>query len=277
MDDPSILFASLEQKYGLPSGYLTRTYQLESGGGQNLYNDKSGAAGPFQFMPATAKQYGLTNPYDLTASAHAAARLASDNGAVLQKGGISDPTGAQLYLAHQQGATGALNLINAGDKSASGVVGDKAVAWNGGKDGVTGSGFASQIMGKYGPDAVGASPSTGLLGGDQFNAAPSPVSFPQPGANGLLAQGATMPANVPMGPQGGLNTAPSAYPSFTNQPNQDVAGNVAEGNALQDPSKINGLLGLQMLAAGQAHPAQTPSMPFLQVHRPQRQQYGLLG
>lgn len=147
--NPEELFASIEQKYGLPSGYLGRTYQIESGGGRNLFNPASRAAGPFQFIPSTAKAYGLSDPYDLQASADAAARLAAANRADLQRAGIENPSAAQLYLAHQQGAGGAAKLLSGGENLATSIVGKRAVLLNAGKEGMSGPAFAQQIMSKY--------------------------------------------------------------------------------------------------------------------------------
>lgn len=143
------LFGDLERQYGLPAGYLARTYQIESGSGANLYNPLSKAAGGFQFIPSTAKQYGLKDPYDLAQSADAAARLAADNRAALQKAGIENPSAAQLYLAHQQGASGANKLLGGGDTKATDIVGEKAVLWNAGKASMTGPEFAERIMTKF--------------------------------------------------------------------------------------------------------------------------------
>lgn len=67
------LFASLEQKYGLPPGILDRYWSVESARGTNMLS-KAGAMGHFQFMPSTAQEFGLKNPYDLAESADAAAR-----------------------------------------------------------------------------------------------------------------------------------------------------------------------------------------------------------
>lgn len=67
----------LEQKYGLPSGLLDRVWNAESGRGKNM-NSAAGAQGHFQFMPGTAAQYGLKNPYDFDESSDAAARMYRD-------------------------------------------------------------------------------------------------------------------------------------------------------------------------------------------------------
>lgn len=68
-------FSSLESKYGLPSGLLDSVYSAESSRGKHLVSPK-GALGPFQFMPATAAQYGLTGSdvNDTSKAADAAAR-----------------------------------------------------------------------------------------------------------------------------------------------------------------------------------------------------------
>jgi hypothetical protein len=143
------IMANLERKYNLPSGYLARTRQIESAGGRKTYNADSGAAGDFQFIPRTAKEYGLKDPYNFEASADAAARLAVNNRKVLARSGIENPSAAQLYLAHQQGAGGATKLLAAGDRPATSVVGKDAVLWNAGNESVTGPGFAQQIMAKF--------------------------------------------------------------------------------------------------------------------------------
>lgn len=70
------LLALLEEKYQLPSGLLPAVMQTESGGNVNAVSPK-GAEGAFQFMPATAKQYGV-NTRDLASSAEGAAKMYAD-------------------------------------------------------------------------------------------------------------------------------------------------------------------------------------------------------
>jgi len=74
---PKANFSALEQQYGLPSGILDATYTVESSRGANV-DSTAGAQGPFQLMPATAKQYGVKNAYDLNESATAAAKIYRD-------------------------------------------------------------------------------------------------------------------------------------------------------------------------------------------------------
>jgi len=70
-------FAKLEQKYGLPAGLLDRIWQRESNRGQDMLSP-AGAKGHFQFMDATASQYGVTDPNDLGQSSEGAARYMRD-------------------------------------------------------------------------------------------------------------------------------------------------------------------------------------------------------
>lgn len=71
------LFSSLEQQYGLPEGLLDAVWYQESRRGKNMLSP-AGAKGHFQFMDPTAKQYGLKDPYNLSESANAAARMYRD-------------------------------------------------------------------------------------------------------------------------------------------------------------------------------------------------------
>lgn len=66
----------LEQQYGLPSGLLAAVMKQESAGNPDAASAR-GAQGIFQFMPDTAKQYGI-NPLDPSESAVGAARMYSD-------------------------------------------------------------------------------------------------------------------------------------------------------------------------------------------------------
>lgn len=69
--------SDLERKYDLPAGLLDSVWDTESARGRNM-KSSAGAEGHFQFMPETAKQYGLKNPYDFQESADAAARMYAD-------------------------------------------------------------------------------------------------------------------------------------------------------------------------------------------------------
>jgi len=67
----------LEGQYGLQSGLLNSVEFAESAGVQNSVSPK-GAKGPFQFTDATAKDYGITDPYDFGQSSKGAAQYLSN-------------------------------------------------------------------------------------------------------------------------------------------------------------------------------------------------------
>jgi hypothetical protein len=96
---------------GADAETLKRIAWLESRGEADAVNPQSGASGPFQFMPATAAQYGVADPSDPVQAAKGAARLLEDNRRALRGILSREPTPAELYLAHQQGAAGAGALL----------------------------------------------------------------------------------------------------------------------------------------------------------------------
>ena len=71
-------FAELEARYGLPAGLLDKMYYQESRRNPKAYNKRTGAAGGFQFMESTAKQYGVTDRYDLGQESVGAAAYMAD-------------------------------------------------------------------------------------------------------------------------------------------------------------------------------------------------------
>lgn len=139
-------------KHGVDGEALARIAMLESSGNPSAINPKSGAAGMFQFMPNTAKQYNLSNPTDAIESADAAARLMRDNANTLRKKLGRDPEPYELYLAHQQGAAGAAALLKDPERNAIEVMAklygsreraERVVMWNGGKEDMTSGDFAN--------------------------------------------------------------------------------------------------------------------------------------
>lgn len=79
-------YDGLEQQHGLPKGLLNALKATERSGKDAV--SPKGARGVFQFMPATAKAYGLEDPTDEAASADAAARYMAD---AMKRYGTSDP------------------------------------------------------------------------------------------------------------------------------------------------------------------------------------------
>lgn len=255
------LFGDLERQYGLPAGFLARTYQIESGSGANLYNPLSKAAGGFQFIPSTAKQYGLKDPYDLAQSAEAAARLAADNRASLQKAGIESPTAAQLYLAHQQGASGANKLLGGADTKATDIVGEKAVLWNAGKASMTGPEFAERIMTKFEGTTPAAQASAGYTA-PWSNAASALGDVDQRylgGGFGFLGKQASNLLNM-VTPEGSASL-PAAAPSpigFT-EPTQRFGASLPQ--SLMGSQPPGGVGPMATAGGGQAAMAAVPLAP----------------
>lgn len=134
---------------GLPPGYLAQTAYIESGFNPNA--DNGIAKGILQFTSPTARQYGLADPFNATASAQAAAKLGVENSKFLEGGLGRPPTAGEIYLAHQQGASGALNLLTHPDANASDIVGKAAVVNNGGSPDMTAGQFANLWTSRFSP------------------------------------------------------------------------------------------------------------------------------
>ncbi|WP_276200312.1 transglycosylase SLT domain-containing protein [Chelatococcus sp. XZ-Ab1] len=131
------------EKYGISSELLHRIAWIESRFDPNALNPNSKAAGPFQFIPSTWRQYGAgASPHDPIASADAAARLLLDNKRYLERTLGRTVTDGELYLAHQQGAGGAAKLLSNPNARAVDVVGWRAVTLNGGTPEMTAGQFA---------------------------------------------------------------------------------------------------------------------------------------
>lgn len=156
---------SASGKYGVSSDTLARIAWLESRGGSD---PGMGSRGPFQFTPDTAAKYGLTNPSDFNASADAAARLLKDNTDAMTTELGRAPTPAELYLAHQQGAKAAADLIdNPGENAVDMVreyypndaVARQAITGNGGNPDMTAGEFVKKWADKF--NSIGKSSDDG--------------------------------------------------------------------------------------------------------------------
>jgi len=152
-------------KYGVPADWMRRSAQIESNFNPTLVSP-SGAKGLFQFTTSTAKTFGLSNPFDPAANADAAARLYIQNRKNLQGRLGREPTGGEVYLAHQQGLSGAAALLakpseNVVDALATAYKGDRkaaarAVTLNGGRTDMTAGQFASRWTSKFDPSRMDA-------------------------------------------------------------------------------------------------------------------------
>lgn len=66
------------ERHGVPPEILGGVYAAETSYGRNKNVSSAGAEGPFQFMPGTARQYGI-NPYNFEQAADAAAKFLASN------------------------------------------------------------------------------------------------------------------------------------------------------------------------------------------------------
>lgn len=165
---------AVERNYNLPSGYMATMAQIESGGDPNAQNPNSSAGGLFQQLDANADAYGVANKFDPAQSADGAARFAVDNSNTLSKVLGRQPTGAELYLAHQQGPGGASALLSNPNARAVDIVGADAVRLNGGSADMTAGEFAGIWINKFNNIQGNAAPTdptirSNPMGGQAFS------------------------------------------------------------------------------------------------------------
>jgi hypothetical protein len=226
-------FSTLEAENGLPQGYLERTAFIESKGNPNAKNPKSSAGGLFQFIDGTAKQYGVKDRFDPVQATDGAVDLAVDNKRKLTAALGREPTGAELYLAHQQGGTGASRLLSNPTAKAVDIVGAEAVRLNGGNADMTAGEFANLWLDKYNntrtiPPTVGRPSDANAVASrageaTQRAVAPTsgaPMTMPSGGAPAapvttgeVVVADATLPeaipAETPTGTQGASELSPA--------------------------------------------------------------------
>jgi len=134
--------------YNVSQAYLDRLAQIESNGNPMAKNPNSSAKGLYQFIDSTAQQYGLQDPFDPVQATDAVKRLTMDNYNALKSALGREPSEGELYLAHQQGAGGALKLLKNPNAMASDIVGSQAANLNAGS-GMTAQDFANQWINKF--------------------------------------------------------------------------------------------------------------------------------
>lgn len=154
-----------------PGGFspygLARTIKIESGGNPNAKNGNAEGLG--QFMPATWDQFGQGDRKDPQQAILATQRYAAANAQALKGVLGRDPTDAELYLAHQQGAEGAERLLTNPNARAGSLVGDAAIRNNGGDPNAPAFMFTNMWVGRFngsqgwqvalGPGAIAERPS----------------------------------------------------------------------------------------------------------------------
>jgi soluble lytic murein transglycosylase-like protein len=140
----------IEQQLGIPQGYMRRLAEIESSLNPAAKNPNSTALGLFQFLRGTAQEYGVADPSDPMQATQGTARYTANSLPMLRRALGREPTGGELYLAHQQGQQGAVNLLRDPSRRASDVVGRDAVRLNGGNpDTMTAGEFANLWIRKF--------------------------------------------------------------------------------------------------------------------------------
>ena len=138
----------------ITQAYVNRVKDIESSNNPLAKNPKSSAKGLFQFVDATAKQYGLNN-YEFGTEEYTQAEtrafntFSQDNYNSLQGSLGRAPTNGELYLAHQQGAGGAKKLLSDPNAKAVDVVGRDAVVNNGGNEDMSAKEFSQIWTSKF--------------------------------------------------------------------------------------------------------------------------------
>lgn len=216
---PSLLplFVKASQSSGVSPSYFATSAQLESRDNPNARNGN--AEGLFQFMPATAKEYGILDPNDPAVATAGEAKFAAANKSALTQMLGRPPTDAELYLAHQQGATGAAELIGNPNAKAADLVGVDAVVGNGGNPKMTAAQFVALWRGRYNRTAAGTQ-NFGLAGG--LSSGPGVAMPPQAMSPGAPLSGGIVPQVMPQAqpslaappvPQGAPAPALAAQPA----------------------------------------------------------------
>lgn len=130
-----------------PNNYYDRTAQIETGGNPNQ-TSPTGAQGKYQFTRGTWARYGGGGDIngDQTGPMQA---LTTDNNNTLSSILGRPATAGELYLAHQQGAKGALALLSNPNARAGDLVGNRAIAVNGGNPNAPASDFIEKWTSKF--------------------------------------------------------------------------------------------------------------------------------
>jgi hypothetical protein len=125
------MLVNINEQYDLPEGHLYTMADIESGFDPLAQNDNSSAGGLMQQTDANADQYGVADRFDPVESAIGAAKAAVSHRETLRAALGRNPTGAELYLAHQQGAGGAPALLSNPNANVLDVL---TTAYNGDRD-----------------------------------------------------------------------------------------------------------------------------------------------
>lgn len=162
------IIAREAQAAGVDPAVASRIAQIESGGNASAQNGGSSAGGLFQFTDRTWRAMGGGDKMDPETNARRGAAFIAQNTAALRAQLGRDPTPAEIYLAHGNGAEGASALLTA-DRGASAIdiltaanggnrrLARRAVLGNKGTEGTTVGEFIDFWQGRYNGAAPGSS------------------------------------------------------------------------------------------------------------------------
>lgn len=145
------IIRDLTKDSDISAEYLLNVALMESGGDPNAAAQNSSARGLYQITDATAKDLKLMpeDRFDVAKSTQAMINFTLKNKNLLRSALGREPSHFELYLAHQQGPKGAINLILAGDNKATTAVKKKAITNNAGSADMTANEFMKLIKDKF--------------------------------------------------------------------------------------------------------------------------------
>lgn len=206
---------------------IARIFMLESGGNPSARTGSYRGLG--QFGPKEEKQYGIndSNFQDPITQAAAVAKEANANRATLANALGREPTGADYYLAHQQGAAGASALFSnpttpawqavrpfygsdeAAQRAITGNIPRGSALYGKDVNGITSADFSGLWANKFaggGAPAAGATPTAATPDPTAAVAALQPAAAgktaaPAATSNPLQSAGSNLMAQSQQGPQ----------------------------------------------------------------------------
>lgn len=231
------LIADVATRNEINPGYLQKLVQVESGGNPNAVSS-TGAKGLAQFIPSTAKAYGLTDPFDPAANLQAAARLTLDNKASLSRVLGREPSDGELYLAHQQGAGGAAKILANPNATMAQLGLGRAAAVNGGSPSMLAGDFAQKWVGRFDGMSGGAAPAARVAQAAPAVPAPAPAAVPagMPSFASAPAFAGAVPATAPQRAAPGAPAQAAAAADMPAPGAQPVAGFAIPGTGQVVPA-----------------------------------------
>lgn len=218
---------------GFSPGGLTKLTEVESVGNPRAVSP-TGYRGLTQFGSREWAQYGTGDINDPAQNLIAAQKLAAANRSVMEARLGRKVTDAELYLAHQEGAAGAVALLSNPDLPAGSLVPAANIRANGGDANMPARAFTQKWIDRFeraqgGASGGGASPLAvaATLGMPQAGASTPAAGTPQePGAAQVASIG-----NIPAASTPGQETP--AEPET--QPAQPAAAQPVEPKVFENP------------------------------------------